>query len=66
MEGYDVDGILILSDLEQISIKGNGIKIGADAKEVLELSSTRYSMSDRAPTEVMHFPLTDWRAKWPH
>ncbi len=39
LEGYDVDGILILSDLEQISIKGNGIKIGADAKEVLELSS---------------------------
>lgn len=39
LEGFDVDGILILSDLEQISIKGNGIKIGADAKEVLELSS---------------------------
>ncbi|MCC7530023.1 MAG: phenylalanine--tRNA ligase subunit beta [Candidatus Melainabacteria bacterium] len=39
LEGYDVDGILILSNLEQISIKGNGIKIGADAKEVLELSS---------------------------
>lgn len=39
LQGFDVDGILILSDLEQISIKGNGIKIGADAKEVLELSS---------------------------
>lgn len=39
LEGYDVDGILILSDQEQIMLKGNGVKIGADAKEVLELSS---------------------------
>ena len=39
LEGYDVDGILILSDQEQIMLKGNGIKIGADAKEILELSS---------------------------
>lgn len=39
LQGFDVDGILILSDLEEILIKGNGIKIGADAKEVLELSS---------------------------
>lgn len=39
LQGYDVDGILILSDLDALSLKGNGIRIGADAKEVLELSS---------------------------
>lgn len=39
LQGYDVDGILILSDLDALSLKGNGISIGADAKEILELSS---------------------------
>lgn len=37
LTGYDADGILILSEVEEL--KDKGIKIGADAKEILGLTS---------------------------